>query len=185
MEAVLPDGSAVGFERARQFMDYYCRRFGFGKPDIEYTDRHNNSWEAVMTVGGKRIGMGKAGNKKDALQSCYVDVTVYLESCDPDLWKTFVEDAKTGKDLGLAPAVNLQVDDRLEDQIQALCSDVKRSLLYKNRPRIAALVTGDDDPATMEERKSDVPLYVPPRRRKATEETLERKSKELLERRQN
>ena len=111
-------------------MDYYCRRFGFGRPDIELTSNHGGSvWEAVMTVGGKRIGMGKAGNKKDASQNCYIDVTVYLESCDPDLWKKFVEDAKTGKDLGLAPTVNLQVDDRLEDQIQELCSDVKRSLL--------------------------------------------------------
>ena len=181
-EATLPDGTTIDFEKARQFMDYYCRRFGFGRPDITHTTR-KNTWEAVMTVGGRRIGMGSGLNKKTAVQSCYVDVAVYLESCDPELWKRFVEDAKTGKDLGLAPPVILQADERLEDQIESLCSDIKRSTLYRNRPRLNSLMTGDDDPATMLQVKPPVQLYVPPRRRQATDQMLAAKSAKLLEQR--
>lgn len=159
-------------------MDYYCRRFGFAKPDFSYTERRN-VWEAVMTVGDRRIGMGTATNKKIAIQACYIDVTKYLESCDPELWKKFVEDAKTGKDLGLAPPVLLQVDDRLEDQIESLCADIKRSNLYKHRPLPVSSATVEASTAVAEEDKPPASLYVPPSRRKATESTLQEKSQRL------
>lgn len=60
--------------------------------DFKSTSRKgSSSWEAVMTVGGRRIGMGAALTKKAAQTACYLDVTQYLESVDPELWKTFVE----------------------------------------------------------------------------------------------
>ena len=178
----MSDGSVIDHERARQFMDYYCRRFGFGKPDIAY-QLQGERWEAVMTVGGRRIGLGAGHQKKTALQNCYMDVTMYLESCDAELWNQFLQDVKGGKDLGLAPSVVLQVDERLEDQIQTLCADIKQSTLFKNRPRMDQLMTGEDDPATMQQAAQTAPLYVPPRRRRATEEGLAQKSASLLERR--
>jgi small subunit ribosomal protein S24e len=137
---LLSDGTVVNYEKARQFMDYYCRRFGFGKEDITWEDTgsarrgHNNSWEAVMTVGGRRIGIGSGSNKKNALVNCYLDVTHYLESCDTDLWKTFMEAQKSGKDLGMAPKIYLPMSDRLDDDIRDLCHDIKQSTLYRNRP---------------------------------------------------
>jgi small subunit ribosomal protein S24e len=121
-------------------MDYYCRRFGFGREDISWEDAgagrrgHSNTWEAVMTVGGRRIGIGTGPNKKQALIHCYLDVTHYLESCDPDLWKTFMAAAKTGKDLGMAPKVHFHMSDRLDDDVRDLCHDIKQSTIYKNRP---------------------------------------------------
>ncbi len=188
LQVTLSDASVVDLERARQFMDYYCRRFGFGNPDIEYTSKARKSgsptWEAVMTVGGRRIGMGGGKSKKDAQTSCYVDVTQYLEKCDPELWKRFVEDSKHGRDLGLAPAVLFQVDQQTEDQIQSLCSYTKKTLLYHNRPRVASLMTGDDDPQTMMI-PSTPPRYIVPSRRQASEDFLTEKSKLLLEKRQN
>ncbi|KIJ64497.1 hypothetical protein HYDPIDRAFT_111824, partial [Hydnomerulius pinastri MD-312] len=103
-QVVLSDRSVVTFERARSFVDYYCNLYDFGTPEIEsrYVSRRlrHRIWEAVMTVSGRNIGMGSGSNKRDAHVQCYLDVTEYLESCDPDLWKGFVGASKTGEDLG-------------------------------------------------------------------------------------
>src|SRR3954451_17161129 len=81
-EVRLSDGTTIGYERARQFMDYYCRKYGFGKPDISIEESNQpkgvKQWQAVMTVGERRIGLGSGRNKKEAQTSCYLDVTQYL-----------------------------------------------------------------------------------------------------------
>ncbi|KAF9015164.1 P-loop containing nucleoside triphosphate hydrolase protein [Cyathus striatus] len=132
----LSDGSTVGYEQARSFMDYYCRTFKFGKPDIAFTPmtKGGQGWEAVMTVGGRCIGLGSGSTKKAAQTTCYLDVTQYLESCDPALWKNYLEAVKTGKDLGMAPKVQFSMSDILNDDIRDLCADIRRSNLYRNRP---------------------------------------------------
>ncbi|KAG8840535.1 hypothetical protein FRC20_005562, partial [Serendipita sp. 405] len=136
MTVTLSNGEEVGFERARQFMDYYCRRFGFGKPDITYeAERGGSPFHAMLTVGGRRIGIGTAKSKKAALVACYLDVAQYLESCDPQLWSAFVEAAKTGKDVGLAPKVLLQMSEVLGGDIRDICEDIKDSNIYLNQPK--------------------------------------------------
>lgn len=142
---VLSDGSSIDFLKARAFMDYYCRRYGFSRPDIEVSLNANEIWESVMIVGGRRIGMGSGTNKKASQTSCFLDVTKYLESCDPGLWKEYVEAAKTGSDLGLAPRVALSISPVVEDAIAYLCVDIKKTLLYRNRPsqELFALTVGD------------------------------------------
>jgi small subunit ribosomal protein S24e len=122
-------------------MDYYCRLYNYGKPDIAFVEirgkkGQNSTWDTTMTVGGRRIGQAMGPNKKSAQIACYLDATKYLESCDTELWKTFVQAAKDGKDLGMAPKVFFQMSDRLDDEVRDLCDDMKRSLLYKNRPAI-------------------------------------------------
>jgi small subunit ribosomal protein S24e len=128
-------------------MDYYCRRYNFGKPDITFEElgKGSKGWEAIMTVGKRRIGLGSGSNKKAAQSACYLDVTQYLESCDPDLWKTFVEAAKSGADLGLAPNVFFQMSSRLDDEIRDLVVDIKRSNLYRNRPAIVSATSAEHD----------------------------------------
>jgi small subunit ribosomal protein S24e len=135
----LSDGTIVTYERSRQFMDYYCRRFGFGKPDIVHNEiksrrGHNLIWEAVMHVDGRRIGIGMGMNKKAALTSCYMDVTQYLESCDRALWETFSKEVPEGKDISMAPRVLFQMSEGLEDEVRDLCADIRKSTLFRNRP---------------------------------------------------
>ncbi|KAI9428295.1 hypothetical protein H4582DRAFT_1765398, partial [Lactarius indigo] len=120
-------------------IDYYCRRFGFGKPDIIYNELkaprgQSSIWEAVINVGGRRIGIGTGTTKKSAQTNCYIDVTQYLESCDRALWETFLMVAAEGKDLGMAPKVLFQMSDGLEDEVRDLCLDIRKSTLYQNRP---------------------------------------------------
>ncbi|KAF7436819.1 hypothetical protein PC9H_003652 [Pleurotus ostreatus] len=168
--ATLSDGSSVTYEQARSFMDYYCRRFRFGKPDLTYNALPGSTWEAVMTVDERRIGLGKGPNKKASQTACYLDVTQYLEKCDSDLWKAYVEAAKTGDDLGLAPKVFFQVSSNVADRIQALCADIKKSELYKNRPAPGPTEIS----ATMGN--------APRRRRIVGPEVLAQKSQKLLQR---
>ena len=135
----LPDGTVVTYERSRQFMDYYCRRFGFGRPELIYIERkvprgQNPIWEVVMNVGGRRIGIGTGTNKKFAQTNCYADVTKYLEGCDRALWETFLLEAADGKDLGMAPKVLFQMSDGLENEVRELCIDIQKSALHQSRP---------------------------------------------------
>ncbi|KAI0033180.1 P-loop containing nucleoside triphosphate hydrolase protein [Vararia minispora EC-137] len=173
----LPDGEEITYDRARQFMDYYCRRYNFSKPDIVYAEspprRGVSGWEAVMYVGGRRIGIGVGGTKKEAQTNCYIDVTQYLESCDPELWRTFTVDASKGKDLGLAPRVFMDMDDRLEDEIREITVDIRKSTLWQNRPISKAPVV---DPTSAKA----IPRYRPP----IPAQHLSDKSKRLRERRQ-
>lgn len=159
-------------------MDYYCRRFGFGKPEMSFVES-KHGWEALMDVGGRRIGLGKSNNKKNAQITCYLDVTAYLESCDPELWQAYLEASRTGAVLGMGPKIFFEMSDRLDDEIRDLCVDVKQSQLYRRRPAIA----GDVPPAT-----SDGPPPPPTGPRLAhrpNPTALAEKSAKLLEQRQS
>ncbi|KAF9453818.1 P-loop containing nucleoside triphosphate hydrolase protein [Macrolepiota fuliginosa MF-IS2] len=144
----LSDGSVVNYERARSFMDYYCRRYGFGRPDIEFAEvkkgkSPQTNWEAILSVGDKRIGMGSGTNKKSAQVACYLDVTQYLESCDPDLWKEFVTAVKDGTDLPMAPTVECRISENLAEDIRDLCYDSRRTQLYRNKPANVTQASGN------------------------------------------
>ncbi|KAF6766020.1 DEAH box polypeptide 36 [Ephemerocybe angulata] len=178
-DATLSDGSTVNYEQARSFMDYYCRRFNFGKPDIAYEEvkRGPMKWEAVMSVDESRIGVGKATNKKAAEKQCYLDVAKYLESCDPPLWKAFVEASKSGKDLGMAQKVRLQISEPLDDFVRDTCSNIRHTQLYRNRPAKHSSVEHQEATKGAESAQR----YVPPR---TSVDQLADKSRRLLEERQ-
>ncbi|KAF8642311.1 hypothetical protein AX16_009581 [Volvariella volvacea WC 439] len=177
-EVTLSDSTVVTYDRARSFMDYYCRRFGFGKPEVAFREvrKPSSGWEAVMTVNDRRIGLGTGSTKKAAQTMCYLDVTQYLESCDAQLWKDYVEAAKTGADLGMAPKVVFTMSDALNEDIRILCADIKRSTLYRNRP-------------ATQNTQSDAPLSTIPTgpryRRRVPSEYLVSKSKQLLKARED
>jgi small subunit ribosomal protein S24e len=127
-------------------MEYYCKRYRFPKPDIEFSQVAQKSkkgakkggvtsWEAVIAVGGRKIGVGSANNKKAAQIRCYLDVTQYLESCDPDLWQDFIHAMpSTDTPDRMAPHLVFQMSDSLNEDIQGLCADIRNSTLHRNAP---------------------------------------------------
>lgn len=50
----LSTGETITLRDARTFMDYYCKRFGFGQPEISYETvamkAGPSKWEAIMEV---------------------------------------------------------------------------------------------------------------------------------------
>ncbi|KAK8866102.1 hypothetical protein IAR55_001253 [Kwoniella newhampshirensis] len=182
--AILSDGSQISYDRARQFMEYYCQRYKFGKPDIEFSQTATKSakkgkaanmvWDAVITVGGRRIGMGSASNKKGAQVKCYLDVTQYLESCDPELWKDFLEYSKKDKsaNLGMAPHLVFQMSDALNEDIQGLCGDIRHSRLWENAPS-SGVAANEPQP---------LPTWSQGRQGQASERELQDKSLDLQDR---
>lgn len=157
-------------------MDYYCRRFNFGRPEITYEEakRGTLKWEAVMSVDDSRIGVGKASNKKNAQIQCYLDVVKYLESCDPPLWKEFVEASKSGADLGMAQKVRLQISEPLDDMVRDICANIRHTQLYRNRP--AKHNQNNTEGSSSTGGPVNVPRYVPPR---TSMDALAEKSKRL------
>jgi len=165
-------------------MEYYCQRYKFGKPDIDFSTTTkpkkgrsggppSTAWDAVMTVGGRRIGMGSANTKKAAQIKCYLDVTQYLESCDRGLWTDFLEHSKkdSSADLGLAPHLVFQMSDGLVEDVYGLCGDIKASTLYRNAPPTGVSVV---DPSSM-------PAWSGSRGGRLSEEGLKSKSQALMD----
>ncbi|KAG8727834.1 hypothetical protein FRC12_022188, partial [Ceratobasidium sp. 428] len=121
-------------------MDFYCKEFQYDPPEVVFESSARGSrtaWDATMTVGGRRIGLGYAPTKKEAKNNCYIDVTQYLDRCDDTLWPKFQSYlAKKGPDAepGMAAKVHFVMSDDLDDEIRDLCRDIKRSKLYANSP---------------------------------------------------
>ena len=130
-----------------------------------------------MTIGGSRIGFGRGSTKKLAQKACYVDVAVYLEAYDPNLWKSFVEAAKTGRDLGMAPSVYSSMSESLEDEVYELCVETKKSTLYKNALRLRPSLLRPNASQT-------APGAQPPFRRPRDFPPFEEKDRILKERRE-
>jgi small subunit ribosomal protein S24e len=114
-------------------MDFYCRQFRFDKPIIE-SDQVAGGWETTMTVGGRKIGVGTGTNKKSSVTHCYLDVVQYLESCDPSLWKTYVQKARTGNLPGHSPTLRVSMSTTLSNELRDLCVDARKTMLYRNSP---------------------------------------------------
>jgi small subunit ribosomal protein S24e len=121
-------------------MDFYCREFQYDAPEVSYENPSRGTrttWDAAMTVGGRRIGLGNAPTKKEAKNNCYIDVTQYLDQCDDTLWPKFQEyQVKRGPDAepGMAAKVHFVMSDDLDDDIRNLCQDIRGSTLYAKSP---------------------------------------------------
>lgn len=149
LEVKLTNGSTIQYDTATTFMDYYTRRYKFGQPTVDYTYQSTPTggtvWEAVISVGGRKIGMGTSSSKKDAKVKCFLDVAQYLESCDPDLWTHFMQTAghKAKAKISIIPAIGFQLSRPLETDMSGLCEDIRGSSLYQNAPS-STTITGDD-----------------------------------------
>ncbi|KAK0233083.1 hypothetical protein IW262DRAFT_1444030 [Armillaria fumosa] len=133
----LSDNSVLDLTLATEFLDYYCRKFHFQSADIQYNS-HGNVWESIMSINGRKVGVGAGRNKKDCTHAVYMDVVQYLEQCDPDLWKEFISKHRTGDHLGDGPNIPFYMNRDLSDDIRDLCVDLERSTLYQSKPSAIA-----------------------------------------------
>ncbi|GAA6001633.1 uncharacterized protein JCM10292_004968 [Rhodotorula paludigena] len=135
----LSTGERVGLEEARAFMDFYCARYNFGRPDLQYQSvpgygrqRGSTHWRATLRVKGAQIGMGEAHTKKEAANRAYLDTASYLEQCDPTLWDAWTErkQSKKVEKGAAAPHVVFEVPADVEDELREAVWESREGELY-------------------------------------------------------
>lgn len=193
----LSDGSDVTLERARAFMEFYCKRFNFGKPDLVYSNRTQGAtakqrrkrgsseaeqWEASLVVGDRKIGVGQGRTKKVASNDAFLDTAVYLEACDPELWRSYISAEAAGKTRDTAvPDVLFQLSNDLDEDLRDAVYAARGSDLYR---RAQVMMNRDRRKAHLDEATEAAPIkYVgPPQLSQARKAFLERKSQQLANR---
>ncbi|CAO1622974.1 unnamed protein product [Sympodiomycopsis kandeliae] len=156
-QATLSSGINITAERAREFMDFYCQEFKFGKPIIEYSQaatggRGRNKkgggksaqWQADCHVGNMSVAQGLGSNKKAATQNCYVNAVVFIEQSDPELYARFDHTHRPGASITAAAHVNFRISEQVNEDIREVVSNSRRSLLYSKRPQRAGLLQPGD-----------------------------------------
>ncbi|GAA5860889.1 hypothetical protein JCM8547_003880 [Rhodosporidiobolus lusitaniae] len=134
----LGNGTTIGLEEARAFMDYYCAKYNFGRPDLSHhpvpgRQRGQNSWRATLSVAGSKVGVGIAKAKKDSTNKAYLDTALYLESCDPALWDAWTQrklDNQVVKGKAQANVV-FEVREDVEDELREAVHEAAGSELYE------------------------------------------------------
>ncbi|KAI9608658.1 hypothetical protein H4Q26_004843 [Puccinia striiformis f. sp. tritici PST-130] len=147
---VMPDGTQLTLDQAKAYMIFYCRKFNFGSPDIQCetskSGRGRQTWAATIHVGGRKIGLGHAVNKKDSVNEAYLDTVVYLGQCDSNLWVEFLaspenQEAAAG---GVIPAVVFKLSNETEQDLRQIvyssrdCELYRRAKILLERTRASA-----------------------------------------------
>ncbi|KAI7957273.1 hypothetical protein MJO28_004368 [Puccinia striiformis f. sp. tritici] len=147
---VMPDGTQLTIDQAKAYMIFYCRKFNFGSPDIQCetskSGRGRQTWAATIHVGGRKIGLGHAVNKKDSVNEAYLDTVVYLGQCDSNLWVEFLaspenQEAAAG---GVIPAVVFKLSNETEQDLRQIvyssrdCELYRRAKILLERTRASA-----------------------------------------------
>jgi small subunit ribosomal protein S24e len=182
-------GMTIDVNRARTFIDYYCHRFKFGKPDVQYSELSGKKgkspglWSAMLHVEQRQIGGGKGRTKKEANSAAYLDTAKYLDECDPELWKTFASEVGATGDFGKVPHVEFGLTPNVEDFLHDLVHDASKSELYS---RASALVERERQKANQGEiltaTSAGAQLQLGKQETPRRQEALKQKSAELLER---
>ncbi|SCZ96642.1 BZ3500_MvSof-1268-A1-R1_Chr4-4g07508 [Microbotryum saponariae] len=142
----LAGGQIINLEQAREFMDFYCQKFGFGKPDLQITrvavKGANNKraktvaqegWQATLLVQGSKIGVAEARNKKQASNRAYLDFARHLDSSDPTLWSMW-QDKKRSNVIAkghVMAQVVFEADQDSAEDLEEVVYGARGSGLYK------------------------------------------------------
>ena len=143
---VLPDGSTITFERAREFIDFFCHHGHFGSPEITFrpieTKTRGGSmivaWNAAVSVGGVELASARSNSKKNAQTAAIVPSATALARQEPDVYKLFATSHKPGAPIGKSPSVRFSANDDTIEQIRDLYDRVRSSMLYANHPKVTA-----------------------------------------------
>ncbi|CAH7689891.1 P-loop containing nucleoside triphosphate hydrolase protein [Phakopsora pachyrhizi] len=147
----LPDGKSLTLEQAKTFMEFYCKKFKFGKPTVTFDNlkRGNDnlkkskvreSWFATLSVEGSRVGDGQAKSKKEASNEAYMSSVVYLAECDGALWTEFLNTAKDVIPAGAVPEVVFRLSNEMEFDLRKIVNSSRSSELYQ---RAKAMLESD------------------------------------------
>lgn len=162
------NGPVASIGVAREFIDWYCKKFGYGRPDLTYKSsagsRPATQWHAILSVNKKSVGLGTGASKKSATENSYRDASNWLAQCDPALWQQYLKSqdetkaAVTKSDLiarsfpkaDFTPSLDMDFSDRLDERLRDIVWDMRSSELYKK----AVLLIADQEQKVKEVRKA-------------------------------
>lgn len=138
----LTSGTTIDFERAREFIDYFCQSGHYGKPEVVVSPAQKRGrrssvqtgWLAEVAIGGAKLGQAEASSKKAAQHAALLDTAAALERHDQQLWRQFDTTHKPGAPVGKAPHVVFSVSEELDEHMRDLYDMTRRSELYAKRP---------------------------------------------------
>ncbi|KAK0548088.1 hypothetical protein OC846_004607 [Tilletia horrida] len=150
----LSDGTLLTTARAREFIDFYCNEYKFGKPDYKFPaenlggSKHkgkgkkgkavSSAWECTMVIAGSEIGKGSAKTKKEAQDIAMLDAVHLIESHDPGLWRQFDVSFRPGAPLANAPKMYFDLVEDIDEDICRLITEIRTTQLYARRPKDVA-----------------------------------------------
>lgn len=190
----LQDGTKFTVENARQFIDFYCTQFHFGRPEISLQRAKKGSadgkrmvqkdWKATMVVGGAALAEVIASTKKSATANIYLEAVSYIVSHDLSIWKTFTtqqqKPSASTLTMGNVPHVIFNMSEELDDEVRSTYEYTRESLLFANRPRPAGFLqageAADTTPKSKQRSRDERNKVV-----KVSSKTLEEKSAKLLQ----
>lgn len=155
-EGILPDGSVITLDRAREFLDYFCYRGHFPAPKITFTGIEKNSrgssvivaWCARLSIGGVELAAEQRNSKKNAQNAAIIPAAVALAQKEPDIYRLFANTHRPGAPIGKTPSVIFSAGDDVRDQMRSLYHQMRSSELYAKHPKAAAAVRDEanEDP---------------------------------------
>lgn len=146
----------IDIEVARSYMDFYCKKFRFTRPDLVYKlyqEGGRNIWQAVLQVNGKAVGKGGGNTKKDATTLAYIDSCNWLANCDPALYREFQQETQKQKEKAkkkdqimtmfpnadIIPVINIKVSEALDNKLRDVIWEARDSELYKKAVKLDAM----------------------------------------------
>lgn len=152
-QAGAPHRHEISLESARGFIDFYCSKYGFPRADIIYNSKSKATTiiEAIMFIGGNRVGTGSGCNMKEATSLCYIDACLWMSSCDDSLWYQFLMLEATNKaketratqrknqqKADYVPSVELSFSEKLDAQLRSVIWEARKSELHRQALRSRA-----------------------------------------------
>ena len=155
LEAVNNAPLQINMETGREFMDWYCKKFNFQRPDLAYKGTPmggSTQWTAILSVDGKPVGAGRGPSKRDCTSQAYIDACVWLAKCDPPLWKTYeaMQSQRKQSDntrelltkafprADFTPAMEFRFSERMDEKLRDVIWESRNSELYKKAVRLIA-----------------------------------------------
>ncbi|KAK4048803.1 hypothetical protein OIV83_004569 [Microbotryomycetes sp. JL201] len=149
--ATLSKGDQINLEEAKIFIDFYCKKFDFGKPEFKYSNAADRgrrkgggggTWEATLSIAGSALGVGHAKAKKDAANTAHLDAVRHIEFHSPDLWQEYLDRKQNnliakGK---APPHVAFQIDGHTNAQLSLTLYEAESSTLYKEAQDMMAQI---------------------------------------------
>lgn len=90
--SILSGGSEIDETKAKDFLDFYCKRFKLKGPIVSVEFDSKGVWKTSVNVEGKQIGLSSFSTSREwAISKSFLKAAERLDERDGDLWRAFTD----------------------------------------------------------------------------------------------